>query len=332
MPSRIQGDRSDLVALPALGVSWWLWKRSGAVRRSWRWTAAVAVPLAVVAMVATSPSPPTGPERTVLWSRDGQTLLDIPERRWITEDGGATWRRTKQSRSDRPRPDRSRPQNGQCVESQPRLCFRLRDLTSPVEASEDGGFSWHTAHDPGKPWRRPSCPTPVPEAPSPSPPETSSPSETGAGAGAGTGTGTGTPYPSASPTDGLDPCGAELLVLEAPEGWAVLANHPEFGLLRGTPDGAWTQQQYPVRSTFVAPERPRHWALGLPVAVAAGFAGMLAVAAAWLLGSTAPGGRRRELSLLLLRQVLCLCWVRLTAWLCGGELLWKVPGVLPAGV
>ncbi|MFD4906302.1 hypothetical protein [Kitasatospora purpeofusca] len=336
VPSRIQGDRSDLVALPALGVSWWLWRRAGAVRRSWRWTAAVAVPLAVVAMVATSEAPRTGPERPVLWSRDGRTLLDTPEKRWITEDGGATWRRTKQSHSDPPRPDRSQPQNGQCVESRPRLCFRLRDVTSPVEASEDGGFSWHTAHDPGKPWHRPSRPIPgpeaspapeapsvpeaplVPEAPSPSLPEASSPS--------------GTPYPSVSPTDGLDPYGAELLVLEGPEGWVVLANYPKFGLLRGTPDGAWAQQEYPVVSTFVAPEPPRRWALGLPVALATGFTGMLAVAASWLLGATAPGERRRELMLLLLRQVLCLFWVRLTAWLCGGELLWKVPGVLPAGV
>ncbi|KJY29560.1 hypothetical protein VR45_29660 [Streptomyces sp. NRRL S-495] len=318
VPSRIQGDRSDLVALPALGVSWWLWKRSRAVGRSWRPTAAVAVPLAVVAMVATGQSPQTGPERPVLWSRGGQTLLDTPGKRWITEDGGATWRRTKQSRSDRPRPDRSQPQNGQCAESRPRLCFRLRDATSPVEASEDGGFSWHMVHDPGMPWRRPSRPTPGSEPPSSSLPEVSSPS--------------GTPSPSVSPTDVLEPYGAELLVLEAPEGWVVLANYPKAGLLRGTPDGVWTQQQYPDRSTFVAPEQPRRWALGLPVAVAAGFAGMLAVAAAWLLGSAAPGERRRELALLLLRQVLCLFWVQLAAWLCGGELLWKVPGVLPAGV
>ncbi|SDS89887.1 hypothetical protein SAMN05216371_0846 [Streptomyces sp. TLI_053] len=324
VPSRIQGDRSDLVALPALGVSWWLWKRSRAGRRSWRWTAAVAVPLAVVAMVATASSPRTGPERPVLWSRGGQTLLDLPGKRWITEDGGTTWRQAKQSRSDPPRPDRSQPQSGQCTESRPRLCYRLRDATSPVEVSADGGFSWHMVYDPGTLWKRPSRPAPGSEPSSSSPSGSPSPS--------GTVSPSGTPSPSVSPTDLLEPHGAELLVLKAPEGWVVLVNYPGSGLLRGTPDGAWAQQEYPVLSTFVAPEPPRHWFLGLPVAAAAGFAGVLAVASVWLLRTTAPAGRRRELWFLLLRQGLCLFWVWLAAWLCGGELVWRVPGFLVAGV
>ncbi|MEV6973179.1 hypothetical protein [Kitasatospora sp. NPDC093806] len=315
--SRIRGDRSDLVALPALGISWWLWTRSRAAeRRPRRWTAAVAVPLAVAAMVATSTS---GPQQPVLWRAGNQPVLDTADgHRWTTRDGGTTWAPLG-DRQDLPGESegRGRPQDGRCAADEPQRCFRLLDATSPIEASDDGGRTWHTAFDPGPPWRRLPYPTPTPNpsASAPAPPASDPPS------------------PSRPPTEAGQSRPAELIIVPAPqEGWVVLADYPSFGLVRGTPGGTWSLQRYPTRRTAVVPEKPRSWLLGLPVALAVGFAGALAADAARLLRTAAPARRRRELLLLLLRQGLCLAWVRLAAWLCGGKLLWLLPGVVPASL
>nr|BEK70608.1 hypothetical protein KPHV_78350 [Kitasatospora purpeofusca] len=332
VPSRIQGDRSDLAALPALWVSWWLWRRSRAVqglrvapgspaaRRWWRTAAAaVAVPLAVVAMVATSaePSPDRAPG---LWSHGSQPMLETFESWWTTRDGGRNWvpvapgSFNRFERADDQAEERTgiRGDDRLCVAPERLRCFRLRDDASPIEASEDGGLTWQLAFDPG--WRRrrplPSEPAATPGGP---PAESTS----------------AVPQPpSAAPVVGR----AQLLVAATPKSWAVIANYPGAGLVLGTPDGVWTLRDYPVLVALPVSAPPRHWPLGLPVAVAAGFAGVLAVAAVWLLRTTAPAGRIWELWFLLLRQGLCLYWVWQAAWLCGGDLLWQVPGVLVAGV
>ncbi|MGV9268322.1 hypothetical protein ACWDRR_27065 [Kitasatospora sp. NPDC003701] len=336
VPSRIQGDRSDLVALPALGIAWWLWTRARVTRRPWQWAALVGVPLAVVAMVATSSLDQPG---HLLWSEGAKPLLDTPAGRWTTRDGGATWIPVGRSRGDGPTPQGGRPQDGHCTAADARRCFRLLDSSAPIEVSEDGGLTWRTAFDPGRPWRRL---RPPPPTPTPPPPDVDDPVlDPGVlGAEPAAPPLPGPPSPAASPaaTTTAPPAAtandypAELLVVTAPEGWAVLAHYPAHGLVRGTPDGAWSFQAYPVDRTVVVPEKPRSWVLGLPVAVTAGFAGVLAAAAARLLRAAGPAGRPRQLLLLVVRQGLCLLWVRLAAWLCGGELLWKVPGVLPASV
>lgn len=350
VPSRIQGDRSDLVALPALGIAWWLWTRARATRRAWQWAALAGVPLAVVAMVATSAIEPWGSQ---LWSKGARPVLDTPAGRWISQDGGTTWTPSGRDRSEWHSPRDSRPQDGHCVPADPQRCFRLLDSTAPVEVSEDGGLTWRTAFDPGPRWRR--LPDPTPGPPTPPPPADADGSETDPGViaaepavppvpgppspaspfGSPTPSPPGAAAPAPTPARAVDLYPAELIVVIAPEGWAVLAHYPPRGLVRGTPDGTWSFQDYPVRQVVAAEKprpRPRSWALGLPVAVTAGFAGVLAAAAARLLCTAPAAGRGRELLHLVLRQGICLLWVRLAAWLCSGELMWKVPGVLPASV
>ncbi|MFJ9950706.1 hypothetical protein [Kitasatospora sp. NPDC091207] len=318
VPSRIQGDRSDLVALPALGIAWWLWTRARTTRRSWQWAAVAGVPLAVVAMVATST---INPPSARLWINGKQPVLDTRDDRWTSQDGGATWTSLKRHRYDKSGPAEYRPQDGHCVTGTLVRCFRLLDSSVPIEVSEDGGLTWRTAFDPGVPWRERLLPTPTPTPPAEGAVDTD-PAAPAPSA----------PTPSESPSGNRYQYPAQLLVVVAPEGWAVLAHYPGLGLVRGTPDGSWSFQGYPVRGPVVVPEQTRPWALGLPVAVAAGFAGVLAATATRLMRATRPAGRRRELLLLALRQGICLLWVRLAAWLCGGDLLWKVPGVLPAAV
>ncbi|WP_329491563.1 hypothetical protein OG618_34505 [Kitasatospora sp. NBC_01246] len=324
VPSRIQGDRSDLLALPALGVSWWLWKRSRATRRPRRWAALLGVPLAVVAMVATSKI--GEPPRPVLWHAGARAILDTEAGRWASQDGGATWTEEKRSGDVEKSRRNSRPQDGHCLEGEPGPCFRLLDSTSPIEISEDGGRTWRAAFDPGPPWRDEPLPPPTPsptgvdgEPVDPAVPSPAVPSPA-------------VPAPGAEPTGGRAGYPADLFIVPAPEGWAVLAHYPGGGLVRGTPDGTWSRRSYPVHQAIVVPEQPRRPALGLPVALTAGFAGVLAATGARLLVAAGPAGRSRELLLLLLRQGICLLWVRLAAYLCGGALFWKVPGVLPASV
>ncbi len=324
VPSRIQGDRSDLVALPALGVSWWLWKRSQAVGRSraagrsWRpAAAALGVPLAVLAMVATSRMEPSDGRDESLWSKGSRTMLQTYESWWTTRDGGASWTPVPQGSDAGATQAHGFVGDGRCTAPVRLLCFRVRDDASPIEASEDGGRSWYTAFDPGASRRRMFSAAPV-----------ATPGESPPAAVPGESPGADTQAPSARPAA----YPAQVLVVTAPEGWAVIVNYPNFGLVRGTPDGVWKLQDYPVLVDLPVSEPPRHWPLGLPAVVAAGFAGVLAVAAVWLLRATVPAGRSWELWFLLLRQGLCLYWVWQAAWLCGGELLWRIPGVLVAGV
>ncbi|MFE2724265.1 hypothetical protein [Kitasatospora sp. NPDC059327] len=349
VPSRIQGDRSDLVALPALGIAWWLWIRARRTRRPWQWAAVAGVPLAVVAMVATSTLDPPSPH---LWINGKQPVLATSDGWWTSQDGGATWTSVKHRRSDLSGSPELRPQDGHCVTGGLVRCYRLLDSSVPIEVSEDGGLTWRTAFDPGYPWREPLRPTrtrtrtPTPSAegtvePDPDPGPVKPPEPFAATPPPTPATPPPTPPTPVAPTPVASPGAdrylypAQLLVVVAPEGWAVLAHYPGRGLVRGTPDGTWSFQDYPVRPArrpADAPGQTRSWALGLPVAAAAGFAGVLAATATRLMRATRAAGRRRELLLLALRQGICLLWVRLAAWLCGGELLWQVPGVLPAAV
>ncbi|MFD0277887.1 hypothetical protein ACFVHB_28820 [Kitasatospora sp. NPDC127111] len=312
VPSRIEGDPTDLVALPLLAVSWWLWTRARAAHRPWQWLAVAGVPLAVAAMVATSAVENWSSQ---LWKKDGVPVLDTPTDRWTTADGGTTWTPAARARHPVAEAGRDRPgSEAGCVPDDPRRCFRLLDSASPIEASEDGGRTWHEAFDPGPSRRRLVPPPNRPEhiTTPPWPPE-----------------------PSPSPTVDRSPNPAELLLVATPDGWAVLAHYPGRGLVRGDQDGTWALQPYPVRPPVTAsppPDGPRHWPLGLPVAVVAGCAAVFAATGTWRVATAARHDRARLAVALLLRQVVCLLWLLLAVWLCGGELLWTVPGVLPGAV
>ncbi|MEU6238294.1 hypothetical protein ABZ885_35485, partial [Kitasatospora sp. NPDC047058] len=312
VPSRIEGDPTDLVALPLLAVSWWLWTRARVARRPWQWLAVAGVPLAVAAMVATSAAQGWSP---MLWQDgSGAPVLDTSADRFTTRDGGATWILLKRDSADTPGWRMNRWKGGACVPADLRHCFRLLDATSPVEESEDGGSTWCEAFDPGPARRRWLPPPPAPPTDVTTPPWP--------------------PAPSPSPTVDRSLYPAELLVLTAPGGWAVLAHYPGSGLVRGDQDGIWELRPYPVRppSPPSPPsDEPRRWPLGLPVAVVAGCAAVFAATGVRRVVTDRSDPARLGV-VLALRQFLCLVWLLLAAWLCGGELLWSVPGVLAGSV
>ncbi|GAA2745734.1 hypothetical protein [Kitasatospora cinereorecta] len=298
VPSRIKGDPADLMALPLLAVAWWLWRRS---RRPARWReslAVVAVPLAVLAMAATSEIP----KHYELWSAAGRPVLDVDKDRWTTDDGGTTWTLLEQDPG--PRDDSPPPAAGHCSRTLVTRCYRLLDDHSAVEVSEDGGASWQPAFDPFPAWGlSPARPHPAPTS---------------------TGTSADPDRPQWDDTlrDYLRP--AQVLLVDTDGGEFVLAQYPGWGLAVRGPDGSWSVRRYPKRPADAAV--PRDWGRGLPVAVTVGWAAALAAVGARRVRSAPPDRRRRFAGGLAFSEVLLLAWV-LGAWL-----YWRVPGMLTLAV
>ncbi|MFI6457454.1 hypothetical protein ACIBF6_38595 [Streptosporangium amethystogenes] len=146
-PSRVLADPTDLVALPALGVAWLVWRgcRSDqAVRRA---RALVVVPFALVGVTATSaaPYPPTA--LSVLADGESITLFTLfgPSSAVVSRDGGRTW-------SMRPDPVPASatpsfppsPATRACLPDDPRHCYRVSPPRLGVDETRDGGTSWKT--------------------------------------------------------------------------------------------------------------------------------------------------------------------------------------------
>ncbi|MEQ4720248.1 hypothetical protein [Nonomuraea sp. B19D2] len=134
-PSRVLADPTDLLTLPALALAWWVRRRS-LESSSTRWRMIVTMPLAVLAVTATSAAPtPTARsvevdgDRITVHVRDG-----LPQ---ISEDGGVTW-----SQDGAPQ-DEGRPlQSAACVPMQATRCYRVVPNRMAVEQSDDGGKTW----------------------------------------------------------------------------------------------------------------------------------------------------------------------------------------------
>ncbi|MFG2820106.1 hypothetical protein ACGFX4_11830 [Kitasatospora sp. NPDC048365] len=295
VPSRTVADPTDLLALPALALAWLLWRASLRPWRGWQALALIAVPAATVAMVATTPAVDTSSLRTV----NGQPVLRINSHTWAGQDGGLTWTPLDQDPGPAdPGDPTSTVGAGRCVPAEPRICYRVRSLDAPVEASEDGRTTWQPVFTP--PW-----------APSPSPSAPGSPSS-GAPGSATAGT-TG----SAGGGAGYFPGELEVVTLSG-GGYGVIVHLGHHDLVVRTADGRWATVALPK-----PPPRPdvdtgsRPFLLGLPVALAAGWATALAGLGARA-AAAVPAARRRTFVIgLAIRQVLVLDWVVLAAWLCG---------------
>ncbi|MEV8635260.1 hypothetical protein AB0395_26750 [Streptosporangium sp. NPDC051023] len=142
-PSRVLADPTDLVALPALGLAWLVWRRcrsDHAVRRA---RTLIIVPVALVAVTATSglPSP-----SAVSVLADGETITvfaDHPYQRIVSQDGGRTWSVQRTSPSA-PTPTPPPGVTRACLPDSPRHCYRVVPPRLAVDESLDGGTSWNT--------------------------------------------------------------------------------------------------------------------------------------------------------------------------------------------
>ncbi|WP_344925667.1 hypothetical protein, partial [Streptosporangium carneum] len=147
-PSRVLADPSDLAALPALGLAWLVWRRcrSGhAVRRA---RALIVVPVALVAVTATSQATPPPSAVSALADSEAITVfLDYDSHgKVVSRDGGRTWnRRPDPTSSPAPTPTPI-PQGATsaCLPDEPRHCYRVAPPRMAVDESLDGGTSWKT--------------------------------------------------------------------------------------------------------------------------------------------------------------------------------------------
>lgn len=156
-PSVILADPTDLIALPALGLAWWAWRRSRSgpplvASTVLRVRLFVALPLVVLATAATSAAPPPDgiyaveedAGRVALYSDYGVTRGQPVSVNWsafeevLPEGAGPAF---QQQEVYEPLQARSG-----CVPDEPGHCYRLHDGDAlGVDETVDGGATWRTS-------------------------------------------------------------------------------------------------------------------------------------------------------------------------------------------
>ena len=149
-PSTVLRDPSDLLALPALGVSWWafgLALRQPPPARAGAWLrTAVVLPVAGVAILATSAG--SYPETRGVLVRDGTLAVVTGESEGaahaaVATTDGRAWRDLDAGALPSPLP--SSGPGAACVPAEPRRCYRAVPGRLAVEESADGGATWTDA-------------------------------------------------------------------------------------------------------------------------------------------------------------------------------------------
>jgi hypothetical protein len=158
-PSRILADPTDLLALPALALAWWVRRRSLTSAPSARGRIVVTMPLAVLAVTATSAAP-AQPSAVSAVSAEVKgeriTVSASVGTVWVSEDRGATWsertgpaphERLDAGGSGETRPadvdgQTRPPQTDACVPYEATRCYRVVPGRMAVEQSDDGGKTW----------------------------------------------------------------------------------------------------------------------------------------------------------------------------------------------
>lgn len=160
VPVQIVLDPTDVIALVVLLPAWRLWNRAKVerpTRLSW-----IALGVASLATMATSPCPPTGRlDRIfytdgVLYAHFSTSYVGSPSWWWgdnqygISQDGGRTWKGTFDPISQKYQDVPGLVKNPvslpivECYKDTPTTCYRIV-AQDKVEESDDGGHTWRIA-------------------------------------------------------------------------------------------------------------------------------------------------------------------------------------------
>ena len=141
-PNVLRMDPTDLIALPALLIAWWIWQQSAArsIRLSDRgW---VLLPLAVFATMADSAQPDFG--INCVEQVGNQTLTYVLQSGYYaSQDGGLSWTPSTQEMSKDAcgrRPQEIFNSNN------PLIRFRFGSDGRQIDRTEDGGRTWQTEY------------------------------------------------------------------------------------------------------------------------------------------------------------------------------------------
>ncbi|MDX8148899.1 hypothetical protein SK854_42750 [Lentzea sp. BCCO 10_0061] len=159
-PSVVLADPSDLIALPALGLAWWAWRRAAAAPPlpdgpAHRLRVVLAMPFAVLAIAATSAAPDTLPSVDSVQLTGEQVIIEVNERFYGSGSGTGEWTLLPDT------PLGQLPERQQleaCVPDDAAHCYRVHggaDLDTVerrphggrllgVDETTDAGQSWHT--------------------------------------------------------------------------------------------------------------------------------------------------------------------------------------------
>ncbi len=132
-PNILRMDPTDLIALPALSIAWWIWEQSAArsIRlpdRGW-----VLLPLAVLATMADSPAPDYG----ICGFKVAGSAITV--RQFTSQDGGLTWQGNNGGYGNF---CQAKGPQWQLIDPlDERIRYRFTSGVS-IERSSDGGQSW----------------------------------------------------------------------------------------------------------------------------------------------------------------------------------------------
>ncbi|SET78993.1 hypothetical protein SAMN05421811_104132 [Nonomuraea wenchangensis] len=145
-PSRVLADPTDLLALPALALAWWVRARSLTAPSSPRLRVLLTAPLALLAVAASGAAPEATSEAVSVEVRGERVIVHTDgSAAWTSADRGDTW--IFEDSFDRPP---KRPAKAMCVPYQATRCYRVASGRLGVEQSDDGGDTWRLSWSPSR--------------------------------------------------------------------------------------------------------------------------------------------------------------------------------------